>query len=130
MREAAAQAVAPTCKILEQLVNAGMLDRAAIKVHQQVLLTDIGDVAFFLILGEEVIIGLVAPRAYLFGDLFEPFIAVGEDRIDIENHPAEIMRAVAHDIANGKARSCMKGGLDSLAGLRRKELCVVHDWEI
>ena len=52
-----------------------MVDRLAAVVGQQILLADIGDVGAFLILGEQVIEGLVLGRAQLLGDRLIPFLA-------------------------------------------------------
>ena len=94
-----------------------MIDRTAIAVSQQVLLADIGDVATVTVLREQVIKGLLAMGAHFLGDRFVPFLAIGEDRIDIEHHAAKIEHAMPHDIANPEARLGALGGIDSFASL-------------
>ncbi len=51
---------------------------------------------------------------------------VGEDRIDIENHPAKLEQAVAHHIANAEAGEGLARGDDRASGLTRKELSAFH----
>ena len=46
---------------------------------------------------------LVLARADRLGDRLVPFLAVGEDRIDVEDHAAEIEHPVAHDVADREA---------------------------
>jgi hypothetical protein len=94
------QAVAPVLQPREQPGDRGMVDRLVAVVGDQVLLADIGDVARFAVLGEQVVEGLVLLRADLFGDRLVPFVAVREDGIDVEDHPAEIEHAVADDVAD------------------------------
>jgi hypothetical protein len=82
-----AQRIAQAVEILEDLLKLGMVHRAGFAVFQQVLLADIGDIGPILILGEEVVIGLLAPGAQILGDRFVPFLAVGEDGVDVEDDP-------------------------------------------
>ncbi len=118
MRKTSAQLVAPITKRFEHLFNGRMIDRPGFRIAQQILLTDIGDVAVLVILGEEVIEGLFTRGAQFGRDRFVPFFAVGKDRVDIENHPAKIEEFVADDIANGKARFGNVGCRDLTACLR------------
>jgi len=117
MRQAAAQAIAPAAKILEQLRDLRMVDRFAILVHQQVLLADIGDVGTVIILGQQMIEWLIAPWPLPFGDLFIPFVRIGIDRIDIKHDAAKIMAAVLYDITNRKASARTARGIDETACL-------------
>ncbi len=68
-------------------------------VHHQILLADISDVARFAIVGERMIERLVAARGCSGLDSV-PFLAVGEDRIDIEHHAAKAEDAVFHLVAD------------------------------
>jgi hypothetical protein len=86
-----------------------VVHRAAIAVFDQVLLADIGDIGAFLILGEEVVIGLFAPGAKILGDLLVPFLAVGKDGVDVEHHAAKIILTVANDVADGKLARLARG---------------------
>lgn len=90
-----------------------MVDRPSIGVGDEIALADIRNVTFILVFGEKVIKGLVAARADIFRDGFPPFFAVCKDRIDIEDHAAEIEHPVADDIADTK----------SCAGLARRNDC-------
>ena len=93
-----------------------MIDRAGLAVLQQVLLADIGGVARITVLGEQVVERLLAGRADFLGDRFVPFLAVGEDRIDIENHPAKIEQLVAHDVADAEPRAGAARRIDVPSG--------------
>ena len=95
-------------------------------VAEQVLLADIGDVARFRILGEQVVIGLVLGRTQVLRYRLVPFLAVGEDRIDVEDHAAEIEQPVAYDLANreagGRDRRRLRIGQDVFA-TRHATIC-------
>src|SRR5690606_24193833 len=99
-----------------------MVDRPGGPVAEQVLLADVRDVGRILAFGEQVVERLVAPRAHLLGDRLVPFLAVGEDRVDVEHHAAEIELLVAYDVAAREARPGMGRRLAAAAGLRRVEL--------
>src|SRR5690606_39686414 len=60
-----------------------------------------------LVLGQQVVKRLVAVRAQILGNRLVPFLAIGEYGIDIEYHAAEVEQAVAHDVADAKARFAM-----------------------
>jgi len=100
----APQCVAARLVAFEQPRDRRMIDGLAAVVVEQVLLADIGDIAALGILGEQVVKGLVLARAQILGDRFIPVVAVGEDRIDVEDHAAEIEHPVTHDIADREAR--------------------------
>lgn len=127
--EAAAQAISAFGKILEQLGNTGMVHRAAFAIRHQILLADIGDVGRILVFREQVIEGLIPQGADILGNRFVPFLAIGEDRVDIENHAAKIELLVFHHIADREAGFGVKGGVDSATGLRRIELGSIHKRE-
>ena len=82
---------------------AGWSTGSPLVVGQQILLADIGDVARFRILGEQMVERLVLGRPDLLGDRLIPFLAVGEDRIDVEDHAAEVEQPVAHHLADREA---------------------------
>ena len=82
---------------------AGWSTGSSLSSGTQVLLADVGDVAALGILGEQVVERLVLGRAHLLGDRLIPFLAVGEDRVDVEDHAAEIEQAVAHDLADARS---------------------------
>ena len=98
-----------------------MLDRATFPVGKQVLLTDIGHIALLTIFGEQVIERLLAVWADFRRDRFVPFLAVGENRVDIEHYAAEIEHPVAYDVTNPEARPGFSRHIDPLASLGRKE---------
>ena len=88
---------------LTRTVLALVIDRAGAGIADQVLLADICDVGIVVALGQQVIKRLIPVRANIFGNGIVPFLAIGENRIDIEDHTAKIEQAMAHDIANGEA---------------------------
>ena len=126
MRQPAPQRIPSPIKLLEQLFDRGVIHRAAFAVTLQVLLADIGDIRAFAIFGEQVIIGLLTLGPDFVRDRFEPFLAVGEDRIDIENHPAKVVDAVLDDIADGEARLVAQRCIDQPTGLGREEAGAFH----
>ena len=69
---------------------------------------------------------LVAPRAQVLGDRLVPVLAVGEDRIDVEHHSAEIEQLVADDVADAEARLGVARSFDPAAGLRGVEVGAIH----
>src|SRR5690606_14070708 len=125
--QAAAQPVAAAEEVLEQLRHARVVDRAALAVVEQVLLADVGDVGRVLVLSEQVVERLIAARAHLLGDGLVPFLAVGEDRVDVEHDAAEVEQLVAYDVADREARLRVSRSLDPPASLRRIELRPFHD---
>src|SRR5689334_6754110 len=46
--------------------------------------------------------GLVSRWAQRFGNGFVPFLAIGEEGIDVEDHAAEIEQLVTHHVADGE----------------------------
>ncbi len=77
-----------------------MAHRLAGVVGQEVLLGDIGDQGGLLVLGQQVIEGLVLGRAHVLGDRQPPLFGVGEFRVHVENHAAEREEPVAHHLSN------------------------------
>ena len=79
-----------------------VIDRFFGVVDHQILLADISDISAVGIFGEQMVKGLVLARANIGGDRRIPFLAIGEDGIDIENHAAEIEQPMTHNIADRK----------------------------
>jgi hypothetical protein len=73
-------------------------------VGQQVLLRDVGDVLAFRVLGEEMVEGLVLPRADFLGDRQPPLLGIGEYRVDVENDPAEWEDPVPDHVSDAELR--------------------------
>jgi len=94
--------IGTVCFTPEDVVDGRMIDWLGVIVIDQVLLADIGDVGAFVILGEKMIKGLLAGGTQRFGNRFVPFLAVGENGVDVEHNPAKAMQPVPHDIANPK----------------------------
>ena len=103
MPMARSQPVPSVGEIVEQLIDAGMIDRTADAVTHQILLADIGDISRIVVLGEKMVKRLVACRSDFGRDRLIPFLAIGEDRIDIEDDAAKIEHAVADDISYAEA---------------------------
>src|SRR5690606_2734892 len=73
--------------ILADALPAGrMADRLAAVLRQQVTLGYIGDVAGLLVLGEQVVVGLVLARPAVLGNREPPLLGVGELGVDVEDH--------------------------------------------
>jgi len=77
-----------------------MIDRPARVIHQQILLADISNIGGIVILREQMVERLILARARVCRNLLIPFFAVGKNRINIEDHAAEQIQPVAHDIAD------------------------------
>jgi hypothetical protein len=122
----AAQTIASVDEILEQLCHARVVDRAAFAVAEQVLLADLGDVGGMVFFREQVVKRLLALRTDVLGNRLVPFLAVGEDRIDVEHHPAEVEHAVLDDIADAEPGLAVTGSFDAATSLRRIELRTIH----
>jgi hypothetical protein len=124
--ETAAQAVPAVLEPIEHLRHLRMFHRATKRVRNEVLLAHISDVGAILILGEKMVEGLLPIRADAFGNGGVPFLAVRENRIDIEHHAAKIEDAVAHHFAQGEVRTGMLGRFYGATSLRREELSARH----
>lgn len=92
-----------------------MLHRTSSAIADQVLLTDIGNVAGILILSEQMIERLITVRPDFLRDGFVPFFAVGKDGVDIEYNSAKIEQAVTHHLTNAKPRLGLTRRIDSAA---------------
>ena len=124
--QAVPQRIASVREIIKNLRNRWMIYGAAVAVALQILLADISHVGRILIFGEQVIKRLIAARAHVLGDRFVPLFAVGKDRIDIENNPAEAKFPVAYDIANRETGASLQGGVNDTASLLQIECRTVH----
>ena len=71
-------------------------------IIHQILLADISDIAVLGIFSEQVIKWLIFDRPNGLWYRFIPFVAIGENRINVENNAAEVENAVANHIADGK----------------------------
>ncbi len=81
-----------------------MIDWACLTIGKQILLADVGHIAVVAIFREQVIEWLFPVRPDFRRNRFVPFLAIGEDRIDIEDNAAKIEHPVAHDIADPEPR--------------------------
>jgi hypothetical protein len=118
--------VTPILEAVEQLADCGVINRPALRIGDQIALADIGDVGRILVLGQQVVKRLIAARANVLGDRLVPFVRIGEDRVNIEHHPAKGEKAVANHIANAEAGTGLARRDDRASGLARKELCTFH----
>ena len=80
-----------------------MVHWTCIAITNQILLADLSDVAVFAVFREQVIERLFTAWSHFGRDRVVPFLAVGEDGIDIEYHTTKIEGPVSNDIANSKA---------------------------
>ena len=113
--------------MLEILVHIGMRDRARDRIRHQILLADISDIIAVVAFGEQVVERLVAVGPDVFGDRLVPFVAIGEDGVDVEDHAAEVEHAVFHHVADGEAAFHAARGIDSATGLGGEILCSIHE---
>lgn len=80
-----------------------MFNWPAIGIRQKVLLAHIGDVRAVVALCQQVVEWLILMRSDIFRDCLVPFLAIGEDGIDIKDHTAKIEHAMANNITNSKS---------------------------
>ena len=125
--QTAAQLVAAVTEFLEDLADGRVIHRPTFGIVEQVLLADVGDVAGILVFREEVIVRLLAAWPQFERDRLVPFLAVGEDRIDVENDAAEVVLLMANNVANRESRPRLERRVDDASGLWRKEGRSVHD---
>lgn len=118
MTQLAFQRVAAILEFPEQLAKLWMINRAFVFVRNQVLLTDIGDVARLPVFGEQMVERLVFRRPDVFRNGIIPFFAVGKDGIYIKHDPAKRKDAVTHNVPDSEAR--MGDG----RGVRSKDIVV------
>src|SRR5262245_29499165 len=84
----------------EELGDLRVAQRLARKVGEQVLFRDVGDILRLRVLGQEVVERLVLARANLGRDRLPPLLGIVEDRINVEDETAEIMDAMADNLAH------------------------------
>src|SRR5262245_21062749 len=106
MFPSAAQAIKALLRVeaLEEFPDLRVTDRFAGFVIEQVLAGNLSDILGFVVLGEEVIEGLVLARADVFRDREPPFLGVVEDRIDVENHAPEREQPVLDHLPDAELR--------------------------
>ena len=106
---------------MEQSCDIGMAYGFAAIIEQQILLTDIGDIAAFATFREKMIKRLVSRWLEILWNGFIPFFAIGEDRINIIDYAAKIKNPMADDIADRKTRieDIGRVGRQGIAGLER-----------
>jgi hypothetical protein len=105
MAHFAAQFIFVAGPAAKNILDCRMVDRPFFGIGQQILLADIGDVAAVPIFGKKMVERLVFGRANFLGNRLIPFLAIVENRIDIEDYSAKIEDAMPHDIANRKLRA-------------------------
>src|SRR6185503_2343412 len=100
----APQQVSPLVEAVEQRADRRVVDRLVAVVGDQILLADVGDVARLGVLGEQMVERLVLGWPHAFRNGLVPFLAVGELRIDVEDHAPKVEQPVANDLADREAR--------------------------
>ena len=83
--------VLPVFERPEEIGNVGMFHRHARVIGDQILFAHIGDIVALIILGEQMIEGLIPGRAAVFGNGIIPFLGVRELRVDIKDNTAKGM---------------------------------------
>ena len=71
-------------------------------IRHEILLRYIRHIGGLIVLGQEVIIGLVFGRPNLFGNREPPFFRIVERGVDIKNDSAKRMNPVAYDFSDSK----------------------------
>src|SRR5208282_5508406 len=96
---------------IERLADLRVANRLSGLVRHQILLGDVSDVLAVRILGVEVIERLLLGRTNLGGDRTPPFLGVGEDRIDVEDHTTEWVEPVLDHLSDPEFRVATLHGL-------------------
>ena len=100
----APQRIAAISIALEDARDGRMINRLVALVGLQILLADISDIAALTIFGEQMIEGLVLRRSHPFGDRLIPFVGIGEDGIDIEDHAPKTEQPVPYHLTDAEPR--------------------------
>lgn len=82
------------------MLNVRMRDRRIAVIRHQIPFRDIGDIVGFVVLGEEVIIGLVLAGTDVLRDRFIPLVRIGKFWVDVEDHAAKVEKAVLNNLAD------------------------------
>src|SRR5690606_13974754 len=86
----------------EHFLYLRMANRLTAFVPQQILFGDIGNVLGVLVLGEQMIEGLILAGTNVLRYRQPPFLAVGESRIDVENYPPKGKETVSNHFTDLK----------------------------
>src|SRR3546814_18060350 len=86
-------------------------------VEHESMLSYIRDIAAFAIFREQVIKRLIPVRTHILRNGLIPFLAIGEDRINIEHHATKSEHEVLHNVA------------DTEAGMRSEARRVGKEWD-
>lgn len=78
--------IAGSVKFVENFFDLRMTYRLGTGVGQEILFGDIGDIFRLLVLGKQMIKGLILARAHLSRYRQPPLFCVVEGRVNIENH--------------------------------------------
>lgn len=96
----AANLISRSAPCAEKFFDFGVMNLAGLAIAQQILLADIGPVAAVRTFGEQMVKRLIFCRSNRFRYRLIPFLAVGKNRVYIEDNPAKFKYSVANDIAN------------------------------
>src|SRR3546814_18758131 len=75
---------------------------------------------------EQVIKRLIPVRTHILRNGLIPFLAIGEDRINIEHHATKSEHAVLHNVADTEAGMRDHGCLDGSIGARGAYILRIH----
>ena len=91
-----------------------MIDRLSRVILDQVLFGDVGDVVALIVLGQQVVERLLLAGAAVLRNRGIPFVGIVEFRIDVENHPAKRVFAVADHLPKMIFSTCFQHVLQPL----------------
>ena len=97
------QPIGPRFRLIEHVAQERVAAGAPTVIGQQILLGHIGDIGRLGVFGQQVIEGLFPVRPQLGRDGLQPFIGIGENRVDIEDHAPERVDTVLDDVADVEA---------------------------
>ena len=102
VRVGGAFAVGAVVVDLEHFGNLRVVHRLGRGVRKQVLFGDVRNVIGGVVLGEQVVEGLVLDGPDLLRDRLPPFLGVRELRVDVVNNAPERKQAVTHLLADAE----------------------------
>ena len=97
------QPISPGFRLVEHVAQKRVAAGTPTVIGQQVLLGNIGDIGRLGVLGQQMIEGLLPMRPQFGRNRLQPFISIGENRIDIEHHAPKRVNAVFDDVADVEA---------------------------
>jgi len=76
--------VTALCQLTEQLLHRRMADRLSGQILEQILLRHVSNIGCIVILGQQMVVGLILSRADILRNRLIPLFAIAELRIHVK----------------------------------------------